>query len=269
MRTKFVQWKHPSDKEKHDDGDQDIDRRSRDRDDQLLPGIGRHSLQARNAANGQQSDVRSPNPKSLCRESVAKLMQQHAKKDQQCESHSIHRRLRAAFRVINPSVEAEEQQKSEVDSHLNAGNGCYAIGPFHASGTMAEQAGEASVFGREPCLRPNAIGKVATRHVSRQRWRAALTSSICQDILAGSMQVPKVLVADPVSQRGLDEIATGGELEVVVKTGLSEAEIIKLIPEFSALVVRSQTKVTAAVLEAAKKLEDRRPRRRRRRQRRY
>ena len=64
------------------------------------------------------------------------------------------------------------------------------------------------------------------------------------------MQVPKVLVADPVSQRGLDEIAIGGELEVVVKTGLSEAEIIKIIPEFSALVVRSQTKVTAAVLEA-------------------
>ena len=69
------------------------------------------------------------------------------------------------------------------------------------------------------------------------------------------MQVPKVLVADPVSQRGLDEIATGGELEVVVKTGLSESEIIKIIPEFAALVVRSQTKVTAAVLEAAKMLK--------------
>lgn len=69
------------------------------------------------------------------------------------------------------------------------------------------------------------------------------------------MQVPRVLVADPVSQRGLDEIAAGGELEVVVKTGLSEAEIIKIIPEFSALVVRSQTKVSAAILEAAKKLK--------------
>nr|HRJ73832.1 hypothetical protein [Terrimicrobiaceae bacterium] len=64
--------------------------------------------------------------------------------------------------------------------------------------------------------------------------------------------VPKVLVADPVSQRGVDELAAGGALEVVVKTGLPEAEIIALIPEFSALVVRSQTKVTAKVLEAAK-----------------
>ncbi len=80
-QEKFVQWQHSSDKEKHDNGDQDIDRRSCDRDDQFLPGIGRHSLQARNAANRQQRDVRSPDPKSLCRESMAELMQQHAEKD--------------------------------------------------------------------------------------------------------------------------------------------------------------------------------------------
>ncbi len=69
------------------------------------------------------------------------------------------------------------------------------------------------------------------------------------------MQKPKVLVADPVSQSGVDELAAGGTLEVVVNTGLPEAELIKIIPEFSALVVRSQTKVTAAVLEAAKNLK--------------
>lgn len=69
------------------------------------------------------------------------------------------------------------------------------------------------------------------------------------------MQTLKVLVADPVSQSGVDELAAGGALEVTVQTGLPEAELIKIIPEFSALVVRSQTKVTAAVLEAAKKLK--------------
>jgi len=67
--------------------------------------------------------------------------------------------------------------------------------------------------------------------------------------------VPKVLVADPISQRGVDELAAGGALEVVVKTGLPQADIISIIPEFSALVVRSQTKVTAAVLEAARQLK--------------
>lgn len=70
-----------------------------------------------------------------------------------------------------------------------------------------------------------------------------------------SLTIPKVLVADPVSQRGVEELASNGALEVVVKTGLPEAEIIKIIPEFSALVVRSQTKVTAAVLEAATHLK--------------
>src|SRR5882757_8581808 len=69
------------------------------------------------------------------------------------------------------------------------------------------------------------------------------------------MQTPKVLVADPVSQSGVDELAAGGLLDVTVKTGLPEAELIALIPEFSALVVRSQTKVTAAVLNAAKNLK--------------
>jgi D-3-phosphoglycerate dehydrogenase len=69
------------------------------------------------------------------------------------------------------------------------------------------------------------------------------------------MQIPKVLVADPVSQSGVDELAAGGTLEVTVQTGLPEAELIKIIPEYSALVVRSQTKVTAAVLAAAKNLK--------------
>ena len=69
------------------------------------------------------------------------------------------------------------------------------------------------------------------------------------------MPLPKVLVADPVSQRGVEELAAGGALEVVVNTGLKEPELIAIIPEFSALVVRSQTKVTAAVLDAAKKLK--------------
>ena len=69
------------------------------------------------------------------------------------------------------------------------------------------------------------------------------------------MSVPKVFVADPISQRGIEELSAGGALEVVVRTGLPESEIIELIGDFEAIVVRSQTKVNAAVLEAAKKLK--------------
>lgn len=69
------------------------------------------------------------------------------------------------------------------------------------------------------------------------------------------MQIPKVLIADPISQRGVDELANSGQLAVVVQTGLPEEELLKIIPDFTGLVVRSQTKVSAKVLEAASNLK--------------
>jgi D-3-phosphoglycerate dehydrogenase len=64
----------------------------------------------------------------------------------------------------------------------------------------------------------------------------------------------KVLIADSISPRGVDEFTRDRALEVTIKTGLNERELIELIPAFSALVVRSQTKVTAEVLNAGSKL---------------
>src|SRR6187399_1361899 len=68
------------------------------------------------------------------------------------------------------------------------------------------------------------------------------------------MTRPKVLIADSISQRGIDELAREGALDVTIKTGLSEKELVKMIPDFSAIVVRSQTKVTSAILNAGSKL---------------
>src|SRR5438477_6121561 len=68
------------------------------------------------------------------------------------------------------------------------------------------------------------------------------------------MTSPKVLVADAISQRGVDELARDGGLDVLVQTKLSPAKLIEIIPEFAALIVRSQTKVTAEILNAAKQL---------------
>src|SRR5213594_3696998 len=68
------------------------------------------------------------------------------------------------------------------------------------------------------------------------------------------MTPPKVLIADAISQRGVDELSRDGAIEAAVKTGLSEKELVDLIPDFSGLVVRSQTKVTAGVLNAGTKL---------------
>ena len=64
----------------------------------------------------------------------------------------------------------------------------------------------------------------------------------------------KALIADSISQRGVDELSRGNALEVTVKTGLTERELIELIPQFAALVVRSQTKVTPNILNAGAKL---------------
>jgi D-3-phosphoglycerate dehydrogenase len=68
------------------------------------------------------------------------------------------------------------------------------------------------------------------------------------------MAPPKVLIADSISPRGVDELSRDGALDVSFQTGLTESELVKIIPEFSALVVRSQTKVTAQILNAGARL---------------
>ncbi len=68
------------------------------------------------------------------------------------------------------------------------------------------------------------------------------------------MQTPKVLIADSISQRGIDELSRDNALDVSVQTNLSVPQLLEIIPEFTALVVRSQTKVTADVLKAGPRL---------------
>ena len=65
----------------------------------------------------------------------------------------------------------------------------------------------------------------------------------------------KVLVADPISPRGVDELTSGSALDVLVKTGLSEADLLERVRDVSAIVVRSQTKINATVLQAATRLK--------------
>jgi D-3-phosphoglycerate dehydrogenase len=68
------------------------------------------------------------------------------------------------------------------------------------------------------------------------------------------MALLKVLVADPISERGIEELSSGGALDVLVRTGQSETELVKVIPEYSAIIVRSQTKVTGPILQAGTRL---------------
>src|SRR5437667_568787 len=68
------------------------------------------------------------------------------------------------------------------------------------------------------------------------------------------MSSPKVFIADSISQRGIDELTRDGALEAKVRPGLSETQLAEAIPDFAALIIRSQTKVTAKILNAAKRL---------------
>jgi D-3-phosphoglycerate dehydrogenase len=65
----------------------------------------------------------------------------------------------------------------------------------------------------------------------------------------------KILVCDPVSPKGIALLEQRPEFKVVVlPKRLSEAELLPLVQDATALVVRSETKVTKAVIDAAKQL---------------
>lgn len=63
----------------------------------------------------------------------------------------------------------------------------------------------------------------------------------------------KVLAADGISPKGIELLQK--EFEVVVKDKLPAEELLEIIPDFDALIVRSASKVTAEVIERAKKLK--------------
>jgi len=65
----------------------------------------------------------------------------------------------------------------------------------------------------------------------------------------------KILVCDPVSPKGIALLQQRPEFEVVVLANrLPEAELLPIVKDVVAMVVRSETKVTAKVIAAAPQL---------------
>src|SRR5215471_15385344 len=62
----------------------------------------------------------------------------------------------------------------------------------------------------------------------------------------------RILVADPLAEDGIERLRRAGEVTVAVK--LPEDELIRRIPDYDALVVRSETRVTAPIIEAGTRL---------------
>ena len=63
-----------------------------------------------------------------------------------------------------------------------------------------------------------------------------------------------VLISDKLGDDGVAVFNDADDVSVDVRTGLTEAELIDIIGDYDALVIRSGTQVTAPVLEAAKRL---------------
>jgi len=63
----------------------------------------------------------------------------------------------------------------------------------------------------------------------------------------------KVLITDPVADEGIDILRSRAQVDI--KLGLKPDELLSTIGDYEALVVRSQTQVSAEVIEAGKKLQ--------------
>ncbi|MQF98328.1 MAG: phosphoglycerate dehydrogenase [SAR202 cluster bacterium] len=65
--------------------------------------------------------------------------------------------------------------------------------------------------------------------------------------------MPKILVSDKLGEEGVSLLRNHGEVDV--KTGLPPEELLSIIGNYDALVVRSETKVSSDVIEAGVKLQ--------------
>ena len=65
----------------------------------------------------------------------------------------------------------------------------------------------------------------------------------------------KILLADSLDKESIEQLRAVPGFEVTLKTGMDETELCRTIPGFNAVVVRSATKITRKVVEAALGLE--------------
>lgn len=65
--------------------------------------------------------------------------------------------------------------------------------------------------------------------------------------------MPKVLVCDSIDKTGIDILSQVAQVDI--KTGLPPEELVKIVPEYDALMIRSGTRVTKEIIEAGTQLK--------------
>ncbi len=68
-------------------------------------------------------------------------------------------------------------------------------------------------------------------------------------------ELKKVLISDPLSSKGLEVLARAKNLKYEIKTGFSPEELRKIIPGYDAIIIRSETKLRAEIIEAGDRLK--------------
>ena len=65
----------------------------------------------------------------------------------------------------------------------------------------------------------------------------------------------QVLITDDLSPRGLEVLRQNPNIHITLQPRISPEELLKVIDQYDALIVRSATKVTAEVIQAGKRLK--------------
>jgi D-3-phosphoglycerate dehydrogenase len=65
----------------------------------------------------------------------------------------------------------------------------------------------------------------------------------------------KILISDKLAEDGINYLNEQSGIQIHVQTGMNEEQLCEVIGDYDALLIRSDTKVTKKVLEAAKKLK--------------
>jgi D-3-phosphoglycerate dehydrogenase len=68
-------------------------------------------------------------------------------------------------------------------------------------------------------------------------------------------EIKKVLVSDPLSKKGLEILDKAKDIRYDLKPGLSPEELKKIIPGYDAIIIRSETKLKAEIIEVADRLK--------------
>jgi D-3-phosphoglycerate dehydrogenase len=67
-------------------------------------------------------------------------------------------------------------------------------------------------------------------------------------------EIKKVLVSDPLSNKGLEILGKAQNLKYDLKPGLSPEELKKILPEYDGIIIRSETKLKSDIIETGTRL---------------